>query len=88
MSAIAIPKSDRTIDRSSRRPCICTEESQSKTEHYSPSFSLRLEQGEDVVEPDGTLDVSDDRSVGLVHELDSDLSDTSSGSGSAKDLKV
>jgi hypothetical protein len=55
-------------------------------ERDSPSFSLRLQKGEDVVEPDGTLDVSDDGSVGLVHELDSDLGDTSSGTGSAKDL--
>jgi len=56
-------------------------------ERDSPSFSLRLQKGEDVVEPDGTLDVSDDGSVGLVHELDSDLGDTSSGPGSAEDLR-
>jgi hypothetical protein len=53
---------------------------------HSPSFSLRLQKGEDVVKPDGTLDVSDDRSVGLVHELDSDLGNTSSRSGSAENL--
>jgi hypothetical protein len=56
------------------------------TKKHSPSFSLRLQKSEDVVKPDGTLDVSDDGSVGLVHELDSDLGDTSSRSSSAEDL--
>lgn len=54
--------------------------------NHSPSFSLRLQKSEDVVKPDGTLDVSDDRSVGLVHEFDSDLGNTSSRSGSAENL--
>jgi len=64
-----------------------TERVRSKTaKEHSPSFSLRLQKSEDVVKPDGTLDVSDDRSVGLVHEFDSDLGNTSSRSGSAEDL--
>jgi hypothetical protein len=55
---------------------------------HLPSFSLGFQEGENVVEPDGTLDVSDDRSVGLVHEFNSDLGDTSSGSSSAEDLEI
>ena len=51
-----------------------------------PSLSLRLQQSQNVVDLDGSLDVSDDGSRAVVHELDSDLGDTSSGTGSSEDL--
>lgn len=34
---------------------------QRKSDPHSPGLTLRLEQGKDVVDPDGALDVSDDR---------------------------
>jgi hypothetical protein len=52
----------------------------------APSLSLRLEESEDVVLSNGTLDVSDDGSRSVVNELDSDLGDSSSGSGSTENL--
>ena len=55
-------------------------------EQHVPGLSLGLEESEDVVDSDRALDVSDDRSRGVVHELDSDLGDTTSGSSSAEDL--
>lgn len=51
-----------------------------------PGLSLRLEESKDVVLSDGSLDVSDDGSRSVVDELDSDLGDSSSGTGSTKDL--
>lgn len=53
---------------------------------HVPSFSFGFQQGQDVVDLDGTLDVSDNGSRGVVHEFDSDLGDTTSGTGSAQDL--
>jgi len=49
-------------------------------------FTLRLEEGEDVVLPDWALDVTDDGAGRVVHELDADLGDTTTGSGPAEDL--
>ncbi|GFZ45350.1 hypothetical protein JCM24511_03076 [Saitozyma sp. JCM 24511] len=59
---------------------------QRKSDPHSPGLTLRLEQGKDVVDPDGALDVSDDRTRGVVHELDADLGDTTTGSSAAEDL--
>lgn len=51
-----------------------------------PSLTFRLEKSEDVVLPDGTLDVSDDRTGRVVHELDANLGDTTTGTGTTEDL--
>jgi hypothetical protein len=53
---------------------------------YSPGLTLRLEEGEDVVNADGALDVTDDGTRGVVHELDADLGDTTTRAGAAEDL--
>lgn len=37
-------------------------------------LALRLEQDEDIALTDWALNVTDDRTVGLIHELDADLS--------------
>ncbi len=52
----------------------------------SSGLTLGLEEGEDVVLLDGALDVADDRSAGLVHELDADLDDTTARAGTAENL--
>lgn len=57
-----------------------------KKPKYSPSLSLRLQKRQNVIDSHGALDVSDDGSVRVVHEFDSDLGDTTSGAGSAEDL--
>jgi len=66
--------------------CGCEDVSGEKGQPNAPSLSLGLEESEDVVNSDRALDVSDDRSRGVVHELDSDLGDTTTGSSSAEDL--
>ena len=52
----------------------------------SPSFTLRFEQSKNVVFTDGALHVTNDRPSGIVHELYTDLSDTSARSCPPKDL--
>jgi hypothetical protein len=52
----------------------------------SSSLTLGLHETENVVLSDGALDVSDNRSGLVVDELDSDLSHSSSRSGSAENL--
>lgn len=44
-----------------------------------PSLTLRLEEAEDVILADGALDVSDDGPGLVIHELDTDLGNTSTG---------
>ena len=50
----------------------------------SSCLTFGLEQAKDVVLADWSLDVADNASGLVVHELDSDLSDTSSGSGTTQ----
>jgi len=50
----------------------------------SSGFTFGLEEAEDVVFADWALDVADDASGGIVHELDSDLSNTSTGTSTAQ----
>lgn len=52
----------------------------------SSGLTLRLHQAQDVVLSDGTLDVSDNGSGGVLEELNSDLGDTTSGAGSAQNF--
>ena len=54
--------------------------------HDAPRFTLRLEEGEDVVLPDWALHVPDDGPGRVVHELYADLGDTTTASGLAEDL--
>lgn len=51
-----------------------------------PGLTLRLEEGKDVVLTHGTLDVTDDRTGSVVHELDADLGHTTAGAGTAEHL--
>ena len=53
---------------------------------YSPSLTLRLEQRENVVDPNGALDVTDDATTCIVEELNPDLGDTTTRAGAAEDL--
>lgn len=48
-------------------------------------FTLGLEEAEDIVLANGSLDVSDDRSGLVVHELDADLGNTTARAGTAED---
>jgi len=48
-------------------------------------LTLGLEQAEDVVNLDWALDVTDDGTGSVVHELDADLGDTTTGAGAAED---
>jgi len=50
----------------------------------SSSFTFGLEQTQNVVFADWALDVADNASGSIVHELDSDLSNTSTGTSSAQ----
>jgi hypothetical protein len=52
----------------------------------SPSLPLGLQKSQDVVNLDGSLDISDNGSRAVVHEFDSDLGNTSSGTGTTEDL--
>jgi hypothetical protein len=57
-------------------------------ERHAPSFALRFEQSKYVLYTDGALDVPDDRAGALVHELDTDLGDSSSRSSAAENLCI
>ena len=51
----------------------------------SSGLTLSLEQNKDVANSDGALDVTDDGTL-VVHELDADLSDSTTGASAAEDL--
>lgn len=51
-----------------------------------PSLTLRLEKSEDVVLPDGSLYVPDDRTGRVVHELYANLGNSSTGTSAAENL--
>jgi hypothetical protein len=51
-----------------------------------PSLTLGLEQGQNVLLPDGALNVTDDCSARVVHELNADLGDTTTRAGTTEDL--
>lgn len=55
--------------------------------HLSETAGLAFgfEQAEDVIDLDRALDVTDDAAGGIVHELDADLGDTTTGAGTAED---
>lgn len=48
------------------------------------SLSLGFEQAEDVIDLDWALDVTDDAAGSVIHELDTDLGDTTTGAGTAE----
>lgn len=52
----------------------------------SSSFTLRLHQAENVILSDRSLNVSDNRSGAVVQKLNSDLGDTTSGTGSTQNF--
>ena len=54
---------------------------------HAPSLTLTLQESQDVLLTDGALHVTDDRPAGVVHELDTDLRDTTTGAGATKDLQ-
>lgn len=51
-----------------------------------PGFTLAFQQRKNVFFSYGSLDVSNDRSRGVIHELDAHLGDTTSRPSSSKDL--
>lgn len=53
-----------------------------------PGFTLALEESKDVVLADGALDVTDNCSGSIVHELDTDLGDTTARASPSKDLEM
>ena len=54
---------------------------------HAPSLTLTLQESQDVLLADGALHVADDRPAGIVHELDTDLRDTTTGASAAKNLQ-
>jgi hypothetical protein len=50
------------------------------------SFTFRFQKTEDIVFTNGTLDVTDDGTVGIVHEFNADLGDTTTRTGTAENL--
>jgi hypothetical protein len=52
----------------------------------APRLALRLQQCQDIILLDWTLDVPDDCSAGIVHELYANLGHTSTRAGTTKDL--
>ena len=50
------------------------------------SFTFRFQKTEDIVLANGTLDVTDDGTVGIVHEFNADLGDTTTRTGTAENL--
>lgn len=52
----------------------------------SASLTLGLHEAEDVILTDRALDVSNDRTRLIVNELNTDLSDTTTGTGAAENL--
>jgi len=52
----------------------------------SAGLTLRLEEAQDVVLTDWALDVTDDGTGGLVNELDTDLGNTTTGTGATENL--
>jgi len=52
----------------------------------SSRFTLRLEQAEDVVFADRALDVANDRAGSVVHELDTNLGNTTTGASAAENF--
>lgn len=55
---------------------------------HIPSLTLTLQESQDVLLTDGALHITDDGSVGIVHELDTNLSDTSTRTSPAEDLEM
>jgi tetrahydromethanopterin S-methyltransferase subunit C len=49
-------------------------------------FTFRFQKTEDIVLANGTLDVTDDGTVGIVHEFNADLGDTTTRTGTAENL--
>ena len=54
---------------------------------HIPSLTLTLQESQDVLLTDGALHVTDDGSVDVVHELNTDLSDTTTRTSPAEDLE-
>jgi len=52
----------------------------------SSGFSFRFEKSEDVSLSDGSFDVSDDGSLGVIEELDLDLGTLTLGTSSAENV--
>jgi hypothetical protein len=50
------------------------------------SFTFGFEKAENVVLTDGALDVTDDGARSVIHEFNTDLSDTTTGASTAEDL--
>lgn len=51
----------------------------------TPGLTLGFEEAEDIINPDGALDVTNDRTALVIHELDTDLSHTTARAGTAQD---
>jgi hypothetical protein len=49
-------------------------------------FTFRFQETEDIVFTNGTLDVTDNGTVGIVHEFNADLGDTTTRTGTAENL--
>ena len=50
------------------------------------SFTFRFQKAENIVFTNGTLDITNDGTVGIVHEFNADLGDTTTRTGTAENL--
>ena len=50
------------------------------------SFTFRFQKTEDIVLTNGTLDVTDDGTVSIIHEFNADLGNTTTRTGTAENL--
>ena len=55
---------------------------------HIPSLTLTLQESQDVLLTDGALHITDDGSVDVVHELNTNLSDTTTRTSPAEDLEM
>jgi hypothetical protein len=62
----------------------CKKEKAVRSLTKAASLTLRLEQAEDIVLADRALDVANDGARGVIHEFDTDLSDTTTGASAAE----
>lgn len=58
-----------------------------KCHKCSPGFTLALEKGKDILLPDGALDIADESTGLVVHELNADLRDASTRTSTAENLE-
>ncbi len=55
-------------------------------EKHAPSLTLTLQESQDILLADRAFHITDDGTTGIVHELDTNLRDTTTRAGASEDL--